>query len=112
MVALVAAVCTLGLLWRAHRPVPLREVTRADVEAEADRGGYRLASAAQLWEHQQRDPDSSLWIDTRQEWEYRTGHIAGALSFPMEPAWWARLTKRAELAELLGPDLDRHLVFY
>jgi rhodanese-related sulfurtransferase len=53
-----------------------------------------------------------MLIDTRQEWEYRAGHIAGALLFPMEPTWWARWRKAGALRELLGEDKDRLVVFY
>jgi hypothetical protein len=51
-------------------------------------------------------------VDTRQEWEYRTGHIENAGNFSMEPTWWARWSKADELEEFLGPDRDRLLVFY
>ena len=34
-----------------------------------------------------------MLIDTRQDWEYRTGHIQGAINFPMEPTWWSRWRK-------------------
>jgi rhodanese-related sulfurtransferase len=51
-------------------------------------------------------------VDTRQEWEYRTGHIKGALNFPMEPTWWARWRKAGDLRALLGPEKERGIVFY
>ena len=53
-----------------------------------------------------------ILVDTRQEWEYRTGHIKGAVNFPMEPTWWYRWRKQGELKRFLGPDKDRFLVFY
>ncbi|RPJ10359.1 MAG: rhodanese-like domain-containing protein, partial [Deltaproteobacteria bacterium] len=53
-----------------------------------------------------------LLVDTRQEWEYRTGHIEGAVNFPMEPTGWSRWRKADALKELLGPDQDRKVVFY
>jgi rhodanese-related sulfurtransferase len=51
-------------------------------------------------------------VDTRQEWEYRTGHIQGAPNFPMEPTWFARWQRKGELGKLLGPDKERSVVFY
>jgi len=51
-------------------------------------------------------------VDTRQEWEYRTGHIRGAVNFPMEPTWLSRWRKKNALAQLLGADKNRTIVFY
>jgi rhodanese-related sulfurtransferase len=51
-------------------------------------------------------------VDTRQEWEYRTGHIKGALNFPMEPTGWARWRKKGALSKFLGPDKNQLIVFY
>jgi rhodanese-related sulfurtransferase len=53
-----------------------------------------------------------LIVDTRQDWEYRSGHIKGAVDFPLEPGWWARWRAQKRLAALLGPDKDRLVVFY
>jgi rhodanese-related sulfurtransferase len=53
-----------------------------------------------------------LLVDTRQEWEYRTGHIKGALNFPMEPTWMSRWRNKGALENFLGPDKERYLVFY
>jgi rhodanese-related sulfurtransferase len=51
-------------------------------------------------------------VDTRQEWEFAMGHIKGAANFPMEPTAWSRWWKKGELAETLGPDKNRFIVFY
>jgi rhodanese-related sulfurtransferase len=53
-----------------------------------------------------------LLVDTRQEWEYRSGHIRGATNFPIEPTWWSRWRKAGALEAVLGPDKDRLIVFY
>ena len=53
-----------------------------------------------------------LLVDTRQDWEYRTGHIQGAVNFSMEPTAWARWRSQGPLAKFLGPDRDRTMVFY
>lgn len=82
------------------------------VRQEAERGGYRLITTDDLWELVQRDPDGVLLVDTRQDWEYAAGHIEGAVNFPMEPTWLSRLTRRGELEQFLGPDRQRHIVFY
>jgi hypothetical protein len=47
-------------------------------------------------------------IDTRQEWEFRTGHIKGSVNFSMEPTAWARWSKAGELEEFLGPDREAY----
>jgi rhodanese-related sulfurtransferase len=51
-------------------------------------------------------------LDTRQEWEYRTGHIKKAVNFPIEPTWLSRWRKKSALETFLGPDKNRLIVFY
>jgi hypothetical protein len=80
--------------------------------AEAERGGYRLINTGELSERYSDEGADMLLVDTRQGWEYRAGHIAGAVSFPMEPTWWSRWKSRRSLGRLLGPDRDKLLVFY
>ena len=57
-------------------------------------------------------PAKVLLVDTRQDWEYRSGHIQGAVNFPLEPTAWSRWRSQGRLAALLGPDQDRLVVFY
>jgi hypothetical protein len=82
------------------------------VRGEAARGGYRLIDLAALRERLEREPGRTLLVDTRQDWEYRTGHIPGAVNFSFEPTRWSRLKNRWALAEALGADRSRPLVFY
>lgn len=112
LLALVTAVLTLGALWYAHRPVAIREATMEDVRAEAARGGYRLINTEELAKLYQQPPANFLLVDTRQDWEYRSGHIKGAVDFPLEPTWWSRWRSQGRLAALLGLDKDRLVVFY
>ena len=72
-----------------------------DVLAEAKAGGYRLITTEELAERYRQDSKELLLVDTRQEWEYRTGHIKGAVNFPMEPTWWSRWRKAAALKAFL-----------
>ena len=108
---IAAIVVTIGALWLAHRPVPPREATWADVTAESEQGGYRIITTEALWQLQGTDR-RLLVVDTRQPWEYRAGHIRGAANFPMEPTWWARWRKARALERFLGPDKERAIVFY
>lgn len=110
--ALAVAALTLGVLWYLHRPILTKEPTWEEVQAEARRGGYRLINTADLAELCRREGDRLLLVDTRQEWEYRTGHIKGSVHFSMEPTAWARWQAKGPMAELLGPDRDRPMVFY
>ena len=112
LLALAAVILTLGALWYIHRPVILQEATLAEVQAEAVRGGYRLMNTAALAELYRQHPAKVLLVDTRQDWEYRSGHLTGAVNFPMEPTAWARWRSQGRLAALLGPDPDRLVVFY
>ena len=82
------------------------------VRQEAERGGYRLIDVDTLWELYQGKADSIMLIDTRQDWEFHSGSIKGARHFSMEPTWFSRLIERNALAQLLGPDKDRILIFY
>ncbi len=112
LLAFLAVAVTVGVLWNKDRAVIPREATWGDVVAEARQGGYQLIGTEELWERSSKDPESILLVDTRQEWEYRTGHIKGALNFPIEPTWLSRWQKKGELEKLLGPDKSRFIVFY
>lgn len=59
-----------------------------------DPDSYRLISTEKLWEFFSRNTAKLIIVDTRQEWEFRTGHIKGAVNFPMEPTWWGRWLKK------------------
>jgi hypothetical protein len=112
VIAFVAIVLTVGALWFTHRAVTPKEATWEDVQTEAESGGYRIISTEDLAKRYLRDPDGLLLVDTRQDWEYRTGHLKGAVLFPMEPTWWSRWRKASALEAFLGPDKDRVIVFY
>jgi predicted sulfurtransferase len=80
--------------------------------AEAKQGGYQLISIDELWVRYTAKPESLLLVDTRQEWEYRTGHIKNALNFPIEPTWLSRWRKKRALGTFLGPNKNLFIVFY
>jgi len=82
------------------------------VRAEAVRGGYRLIDLEQLRGRLEREPGRLLLVDTRQDWEHRTGHIPDSINFSFEPTWWSRLKNRRALAAALGGDTSRPIVFY
>lgn len=111
ILALMAVVLTLGVLWYSNRPLITKEATWEDVKAEARAGGYRLINTQELAKLYHADPQKVLLVDTRQDWEYRTGHIPGSVNFSMEPTAWARWRSQGPLAEFLGPDRDRTIVF-
>lgn len=110
--ALLAVVLTIAVLWFTNGAVTPKEATWDDVVAEAKNGGYRLISTDDLWKRYSENSDSLLLVDTRQEWEYRTGHIKGAVNFPMEPTWFSRWKKKGDLKKFLGSDMDRTIIFY
>ncbi len=112
ILTLTAVVLTLGVLWYSNRPLITKEATWDDVKAEARAGGYRLINTTELAKLYSQDPQKVLLVDTRQDWEYRTGHIQGAVNFSMEPTGWARWRSQGPLAKFLGPDRDRTIVFY
>ena len=112
LLALMAVFITVGSLWYGNQSVIPKDATWDDVVAEAATGGYRLISTEELQERYQSKSDSMLLVDTRQEWEYRSGHIKDALNFPMEPTWLSRWRKKGDLEQLLGSDKERFIVFY
>jgi predicted sulfurtransferase len=110
ILTIIAASFAVAALWWTNQTVTPQEATWDDVKAEAQHGRYRLITTQELASiYLQQKP---MLIDTRQDWEYRTGHIQGAINFPIEPTWWSRWRKADALKELLGPDKDRLLVFY
>jgi 3-mercaptopyruvate sulfurtransferase SseA len=111
-IALVAVLTTVGTLWFTNRTVAPGPATWDDVLAEAKAGGYKVMTTEELSERYQKNTKSLLLVDTRQEWEYRTGHLKGALNFPVEPTWWSRWRKASALETFLGPDKDRTVIFY
>lgn len=110
--ALLAVLLTIVGLWLTNRAVTPKQATWEDVLAEGRNGGYRIMTTEELATRCRQDGGGLLLVDTRQEWEYRTGHITGAVNFPMEPTAWARWRKAAALEKLLGPDRNRAVVFY
>ena len=112
ILALLAVAVTVGALWLTNGAVTPKEASWQDVLAEAKKAGYRLLSTDELWKRYSENRDGLLLVDTRQEWEYRTGHIQGAVNFPMEPTWLAQWRKKGDLGRLLGADKDRTIVFY
>ncbi len=112
LLALAAAALTWAGLWQAYRPGAPPEATPAQVQAEAARGGYGLITTPELARLCQNSPANLLLVDTRQDWEYRGGHIKGAVNFPLEPTWWGRWACQKQLEALLGPDKHRLVVFY
>lgn len=102
--ALIVICLTISALWLTNRAVIPKEASWEDVVAEAKAGGYNLIQTAELWKKYQKGPENLLIIDTRQEWEFRTGHIKQAVNFPIEPTWLSRWQKKGPLEKFLGPD--------
>ena len=111
-IALAAVLLTVGALWITNRAVTPKQATWDDVLAEAKAGGYKIIATEELSERYQKDAKSLLLVDTRQEWEYRTDHIEGAINFPMEPTGWSRWRKADALRNVLGPNRNQLVVFY
>ena len=112
ILALVAVALVIGSLWFTNRAVTPKEATWQDVLTEAKHGGYQVIKTRDLWAQYQKNLNNILLVDTRQEWEYRTGHIKGALNFPIEPTWYSRWRKEKPLETFLGSDKNRFIVFY
>jgi len=112
LLALGSVALTVFILWVTSNSVEPRESTWEDTLSEAQSGGYRLITTSELAREYDTRAEKLLLVDTRQEWEYRSGHIRGATHFPIEPTWWSRWRKAGALEAVLGPDKDRLIVFY
>jgi hypothetical protein len=111
-IAFAAVLLTIGAFWFTNRAVTPKQATWDDVLVEGKNGNYQIIKTEDLANLYQKDANSLLLVDTRQEWEFRTGHLKGAVNFPMEPTAWARWRKASALETFLGPDKNRTLVFY
>jgi hypothetical protein len=112
LIAFAAVLLTVGALWFTSRAVTPKQATWDDVLAEGKAGGYKIITTEELSDRYQKDPSGLLLVDTRQEWEYRTGHLKGAVNFPIEPTAWSRWRKASVLERFLGPDKERTVIFY
>ena len=102
LLALAAAALTLSVLWYLNRPIIVKEATWEDVKAEAQSGGYRLITTEELAQRYRQDAGKLLLVDTRQDWEYRTGHMKGAVNFPIEPSAWGRWRSQGASGQVSG----------
>lgn len=112
ILALSAVILTVLALWFTSRAVTPKDATWEDVVAEARLGEYKLITTEELAQAYQKDRSRVFLVDTRQDWEFKTGHMKGAVNFPIEPTWWSRWRKASDLETLLGPDKNRFIVFY
>ena len=112
LLAVLSVAVVIGGLWFTNRAVTPTQATWEDVLQEAKLGSYRIIKTEEIWERVQKNPQELLLVDTRQEWEYRTGHLKGADNFSMEPTAWSRWRKQKEMETFLGADKNRSIVFY
>ncbi|MBT3175949.1 MAG: rhodanese-like domain-containing protein [Desulfobacula sp.] len=109
--ALIVICLTVSALWFTNRAVTPKAASWEDVVSEAKTGNYGLITTDELRQLYFRK-DVPLIVDTRQEWEFRSGHIKGAVNFPMEPTWLSRWQKKTLLEQFLGTDKDKTIIFY
>ena len=110
--ALSIALAIPALFWMPGALPAAGPPTTEDVRSEAVRGGYRLIDFGELRRRLEQEPGRILPVDTRQDWEHRTGHIPNSINFSFEPTRWSRLKNRWALKAALGADKSRPLVFY
>jgi len=112
LVAMISVMFVIGAVWFTNRSVDPPKATWEDVEREAKQGGYRLINTDELHRLYRDEKESLLVVDTRQEWEFRAGHVKGAVNFPMETTAWARWWEKGALKNFLGENRSRKIVFY
>ena len=84
-----------------------------DTQKRAEAAGYKLINLLELQALMQSEKEVVL-LDVRPDYEYREGHMPGALNFEFHLGHRSGLaTERAEaLKSLLGEDRDRLVVAY
>ncbi len=112
LTAVIVICLSITALWFTNRAVTPKEASWDDVVSEAKIGGYNLITTDELWQLYSSSKEPPLIVDTRQQWEFRSGHIKGAVNFPMEPTWLSRWQKKASLESFLGPAKNKTIVFY
>lgn len=112
LVLSIILVVVAGAISLTNRTESPKQASLEDVLGEAQNGGYRLISIDELRKKYEKHSHDFLLVDTRQDWEFRSGHIRGAANFPMEPTRWSRWQKRGALESALGADKNRFIVFY
>lgn len=109
----LAVVClSVIAIWFTNRTIIPKAASWQDVVSEAEAGGYKLVTTDDLWKKYSEEQDKIMLVDTRQAWEFRSGHIKNAVNFPTEPTWLSRFQKRSALEKFLGADKNRTVVFY
>ena len=85
----------------------------ADAVREGEQKGYQVITLEEL-ATLSKTKDNLLLIDARTAYEYRAGHIPGAVNLEFHPGDKLQFSreKRARLKELIGPDKDRPVVIY
>jgi len=77
--------------------------------AEATNGGYQLINTDELRPRHERDPRSILLVDTRQDWEFAMGHIAGEITPKPRPEYqsaeWAATDLPCAPAIMIGEEV-------
>jgi predicted sulfurtransferase len=88
--------------------------THETVTNEAKKGRYNLITPEDIKREYLNNPASLFLVDTRQEWEYESQHIQGAVNLPVKPYWWYPYypKNRKDLRNILGPDKNRRVIFY
>ena len=99
---------------RGHGATDPQAQVLAQVQEEARKGNYQLIAPETIKAQFLKDPSSLFLVDTRQEWEYQREYIQDAVNLPVTPSWWTQYSPwaRSEMKKLLGPEKERHVVFY
>nr|WP_029895895.1 rhodanese-like domain-containing protein [Desulfohalovibrio reitneri] len=107
-----AAILLLFILASAA-PAEERPIWWDDAQRQAERHGYHLIDTPALRKLLAGDPDALL-LDVRPDYEYRAGHIPGAVNMSFDLAEADRLPKekKEDFRDLLGCDLKRPVVVY
>lgn len=84
----------------------------ADAQAEAARDGYALVDDSEL--EALRKDGRTLIVDVRPDYEFARSHVPGAVNmeFDLGDQQGLSMERARRLAELLGPDHGRTVIFF
>ncbi len=84
----------------------------ADAQAEAARDGYALVDDTEL--EALRKDGRALIVDVRPDYEFARSHVLGAVNmeFHLGDQQELSMERARRLAELLGPDHGRTVIFF
>ncbi len=112
VLTLLVALCAIGAFWLTDSAVTPQEATWDQAVRDAKQGKYQLLHTDEIRQLIEEAPHKMLLVDTRDEEDFRAGHIPGAINHPIAQTSWSRWGEQRRLGTVLGQDKSRFVAFY